>query len=163
MAIHDDVLEAARQRCAANGTWQFVLSDVVASLPHLNESSVRTHVTSRCCTNAPKNHAHRWPYFRRLSRGVYEVMPKYRTAGTTITTGALRDALHVTVSRNEGKYTAECLELPVITEARDMNELMRNLREAILLHLEDENRATLGLAPGLRLVITAELPLAASA
>ena len=163
MAIHDDVLEAALQRCAANGTWQFDLRDVVASLPHLNESSVRTHVTSRCCANAPKNHSHRWPYFRRLSRGVYEVMPQYRRAGTTITTGNLRDALHVTVSRNEGKYTAECLELPVVTEGRDMNELLRNLREALLLHLEDEDRATLGLASRLRLVITAELPLAASA
>jgi hypothetical protein len=44
-----------------------------------------------------------------------------------------------------------------------MNELLHMIREAIVLHLDDEDRSALGLSDHLRLVITAELPLAASA
>ena len=33
---------------------------------------------SRCCVNAPAHHVHRWPYFRRIRRGEYEVLPAWR-------------------------------------------------------------------------------------
>jgi hypothetical protein len=161
MAVHEEILQTALAHCADSGSWRFTVDAVVDSLPHLNKGTVRTHITSRCCVNAPKNHAHKWDYFRRVGRGTYEITRRYRTAMRVET--PLRDTLHVTVSRSDGKYTAECLELPVITEARDMNELVHSLREAIVLHLEDEDRTSLGLAQHLRLMITAELPLAVSA
>jgi predicted RNase H-like HicB family nuclease len=44
-------------------------------------------------------------------------------------------------------YVAECLELPVITQGRTLDEVANNLREAIQLHLDDEDLAELGLAP----------------
>lgn len=162
LAVHDEILQAARQNCEASRSRRFTMRDIVRALPHLNEQTVRTHVASRCCVNAPKNHPHRWDYFRRIAHGTYEITPKYR-GKTTIAPVALRDSLHVTVSRSEGKYTAECLELPVVTEGNDLNELVHNLREALLLHLEDEDLTLLGLAPRLRLVVTAEFPLAVSA
>src|SRR5262245_10026948 len=145
MAVHDEVLKAAQERCRQTGSTEFELSDIVAALPHLNEGSVRTHVTSRCCINAPKHHAHRWGYFRRVSRGVYELVSKYRIHITARRSAELsvRQHLHVTVTRSDGKYTAECLELPVITEALDLNQLVQNLREALTLHLADENLADL--------------------
>lgn len=162
MAVHDEVLQAALQRCANSGTWQFTLQEVVRSLPHLNERTVRTHVTSRCCVNAPKNHQHRLAYFRRVSRAVYEILQKYRS-GRPAGDAPLRDSLHVTVSRSDGTFTAECLEVPVITEGADLDDLLQNLREALLLHFEDEDLALLGLARHLRLIVTAEFPLAVSA
>jgi predicted RNase H-like HicB family nuclease len=51
---------------------------VVRALPHLNASSVRTHIVSRCCVNAPAHHLHRWGYFRRVARGLYDILPAYR-------------------------------------------------------------------------------------
>lgn len=69
--IHVDALEAARRIADRNG--EFKLRDVVAALPHRNPATVRTHVASRCCVNAPAHHQSRWPYFRALGGGRYRV------------------------------------------------------------------------------------------
>jgi hypothetical protein len=76
MAIHEQVLDAARQIAGADHT--FRLADVVRALPHLNPATVRTHVASRCCVNAPANHQSRHAYFRSVGRGVYRIEPRSR-------------------------------------------------------------------------------------
>jgi hypothetical protein len=74
--IHAQVLEAA---CAlAGGDWTFRIADVARALPHLNPGTVRTHVASRCCVNAPAHHQSRYAYFRALRRGVYRIEPSVR-------------------------------------------------------------------------------------
>ena len=74
--IHAQVLDAA---CAnASDDWTFRIRDVVAALPHLNPATVRTHIASRCCANAPANHQSRYRYFRALERGAYRVEPAFR-------------------------------------------------------------------------------------
>ena len=49
MAIHEEVLETARRICRERREKSFRVADIVHALPHLNPSSVRTHVVSRCC------------------------------------------------------------------------------------------------------------------
>jgi len=39
---------------------------------------------------------------------------------------------------------AECLDLPVVTQAPTLDELAHNIREAIGLHLEGEDLSELG-------------------
>jgi predicted RNase H-like HicB family nuclease len=78
MPVHDQVLETARRMCRERGGWRFSPDEVVRALPHLNASTVRTHIVSRCCVNAPAHHPHRWGYFRRVGRGVYEILPAHR-------------------------------------------------------------------------------------
>lgn len=74
--VHTQVLDAA---CAiAARDWTFRIAHVTKALPHLNEGTVRTHVASRCCVNAPSNHQYRYRYFRALRRGVYRVEPAFR-------------------------------------------------------------------------------------
>jgi len=34
---------------------------------------------------------------------------------------------------------AECIELPVVTQAKPLDELVENIKEAIALHFEDED------------------------
>jgi hypothetical protein len=74
--VHEEVLDAARRVADARGT--FRLRDVVAALPHLNAGTVRTHVASRCCANAPAHHATRWKYFRKAARGRYRLEPRVK-------------------------------------------------------------------------------------
>jgi hypothetical protein len=74
--IHLQVLEAARNLAA--GDWTFHILDVSRVLPHLNAGTVRTHVASRCCVNAPSNHQSRHPYFKAVRRGTYRIEPPYR-------------------------------------------------------------------------------------
>lgn len=168
MAIHEEVLRAARRICRERRGWTFTAEEVVRALPDLNESSVRTHIVSRCCVDAPKNHPHKWDYFRRLRRGVYEILPAYRRdkdatgpsrvreKQATYGSPPLRDSLHATVSRGEDAYVAECWEVAVVTQGRTLDEVVFNLREALGLHLEGEDLASLGLTTSPRLVVSYE-------
>jgi predicted RNase H-like HicB family nuclease len=171
MAIHDEVLRVAGRLCRERRGWTFTPEEVVRALPDLNESSVRTHIVSRCCVNAPKNHPHKWDYFRRVRRGVYEILPAYRVdedetrpsrvaeSQATYGSAPLRDSLHATVSRGESSYVAECWEVAVVTQGRTLDEVVSNLREALTLHLEGEDLDSLGLTRSPRLVVTYESPL----
>lgn len=38
------------------------------------ESTIRTHIVSRCCRNAPENHAVRYEYFERVNHGLYRIL-----------------------------------------------------------------------------------------
>lgn len=57
----------------------------------------------------------------------------------------------------ESGFVAECLELPIITQGATLDEVTRNLREAIALHLEGENPAELGLAPNAPILVNYEM------
>ena len=88
--VHKQVLDAAK-RLTKNGKKPFKLAQIVAALPELNNGTVRTHVSSRCCVNAPGNHLHRWPYFYRLRRGIYRLrQPFVSSAGSALTRRALQ-------------------------------------------------------------------------
>jgi predicted RNase H-like HicB family nuclease len=179
MPIHDQVLAVALRLCRERGGWTFGPEEVVRALPHLNAQSVRTHVVSRCCVNAPRNHPHRWGYFRRVARGRYEIVPQFRRqpSGSSRTAGdarrvaepairygtvrsPVRDTIHAVLVRSEGVYVAECLEVSVITQGRTADEVISNLQEAIALHLEGEDLESLGLSGTPRLVLTYEMPVA---
>ena len=71
--VHALVLETALRLADRAEGWRFRLRDVVRSLPQLNEGTVRTHVASRCCVNAPSHHQSRHPYFRALGGGMYTI------------------------------------------------------------------------------------------
>ena len=61
------------------------------------------------------------------------------------------------IFRGERQYVAECLDLPVVTEAPTLDELTSNIREAIALHLEGENLAEMGLSKDATILATMEL------
>ncbi len=167
MAIHEEVLSTARRICRERGEKAFRVADIVHALPHLNPSSVRTHVVSRCCVNAPKNHPHKWDYFRRVGRGEYVVLSPYasksgppdrvaESLSVYASAGPARDTIHVVVRRSAGFYVAEGLELALVTQGRLLDELLRNLRQAIRLHLESEDPALFGLSTSPRIAVTYE-------
>jgi predicted RNase H-like HicB family nuclease len=54
-------------------------------------------------------------------------------------------------------YVAECLEVPVVTQGGTLDEVTRNLKEAVALHLEGEDLPALGLAPNPTILVTLEL------
>jgi predicted RNase H-like HicB family nuclease len=162
---HEEVLQAALRICAERGDWVFTPLEIVRALPHLPASTVRTHVTSRCCVNAPKNHADKLDYFRRLSHGRYEIVPALRRRhvrprpSIARETGPVRDTIHAVISRSGHAYVVECMEVAVVTQGHTIDEALSNLREAVNLHLEDEDPITLGLAARPRLSVTFETAL----
>jgi len=61
------------------------------------------------------------------------------------------------IHTGESHYVAECVEIAVVTQGKTLDETIKNLREAVQLHLEGENLAELGLAPDPTLIVTMEL------
>ena len=58
---------------------------------------------------------------------------------------------------DESGYAAECLDLAIVTQGQTLDETVHNLREAIALHLEDEDMAALGLVPNPPVLISMEM------
>src|SRR6266566_6653629 len=141
MPIHEEILDAARRICAERGEWTFEPLEIVRALPHLKATSVRTHVVSRCCVNAPKNHPHKWDYFRRVGRGRYEILPPLRQYQRRARRSVarertpVRDTVHAVISRSGEYYVAECLEIAVVTQGHTLDEALTNLQDAVSLHL----------------------------
>ena len=61
-------------------------------------------------------------------------------------TGILRETVHFVIQRDKSAYVAECVELAVAMQGRTSDEVVENLRQALALHLEDEDMTALGLA-----------------
>ena len=54
-------------------------------------------------------------------------------------------------------YVGECIDLPVVTQGGTLDEVSRNLQEAIALHLEDEDLAELDLENDPSVLVSFEL------
>ena len=69
----------------------------------------------------------------------------------------MKRTIQVRISNGEQQFVAECLDLPVVTQAPTLDELAQNIREAIHLHLEGEDLADLGFIPNPTILATMEL------
>ncbi len=69
----------------------------------------------------------------------------------------MKRTIQVRITRGESQYVAACLDPPVVTQGRTLDELAANIREVISLHLEGENLAELGFAADPRILATMEL------
>ncbi len=69
----------------------------------------------------------------------------------------LQRTIKAVVRKGERYYVAECVEVPVVTQGETLDELLKNLREAVTLHLEGEDPAAYGLVPNPTILVTMEL------
>jgi predicted RNase H-like HicB family nuclease len=80
------------------------------------------------------------------------------TTGSEIASMTLQRTIKAVIRPgDQSGYVAECLEVPVVTQGETLDEVTRNLLEAVELHLAGENLAALGLAPNPTIVVTLEL------
>jgi predicted RNase H-like HicB family nuclease len=71
---------------------------------------------------------------------------------------SLQHTIKAVIRRGEESgYVAECMEIAVVTQGATLDEVTRNLQEAVALHLEGEDLAAFGLAQNPTLVITMEV------
>ena len=167
MAAHHVVLATAQRICAERQEPVFTPDEIVRALPHLPAQTVRTHVTSRCCVNAPPHHQSRLAYFRRTGRGRYELLPQHRlgvgrppipSRAPRPAPAPQRDTIHAVVTKDDRTYVVDCHEIAVVTQGKTIDEALANLMEAVTLHLEGEDLAALGLAGLKRIHVSYDLP-----
>jgi predicted RNase H-like HicB family nuclease len=71
---------------------------------------------------------------------------------------SLQRTIKVVIRRGEESgYVAECMEIAVVTQGPTLDEVMRNLQEAVALHLDGEDLAAFGLADHPTLLVTMEV------
>ncbi len=58
----------------------------------------------------------------------------------------MKKIIQVHISKGDTYFVAECVDVPVVTQGRTLDELTENLKEAIALQMEDEDPADFGLA-----------------
>jgi predicted RNase H-like HicB family nuclease len=51
----------------------------------------------------------------------------------------LQHTIKALVRKGETHYVAEYMEIPVVTQGKSLDETMKNLQEAVELHLRGEN------------------------
>jgi predicted RNase H-like HicB family nuclease len=61
------------------------------------------------------------------------------------------------IYKGENHYVAECTDLPIVTQAKTLDELTANIKEALDLHLEGENLEDFDLVPEPSVVANIEL------
>ena len=69
----------------------------------------------------------------------------------------MKRTIQVRITKGEHQFVAECLDLPVVTQAASLDDLAVNIREAISLHLEDEDLAEPWFAADPTILATMEL------
>jgi len=78
MACHEEVLEASRTIINIKGKNEFSPIEIITHLKNqgtdCEESTIRTHIISRCCKNSPSHHGTTYEYFERVSFGLYKVI-----------------------------------------------------------------------------------------
>lgn len=75
----------------------------------------------------------------------------------------MNNTIKVYISRGEKYYVAQCVEIDVVTQGKTINQVIKNLREAISLHLEGEDLSEYNLSPNPTMLITMEIDYAKAA
>jgi len=69
----------------------------------------------------------------------------------------MKRTIQVRISSGDHQFVAECLDLPVVTQAATLDALAQNIREAIALHLEGKNLEEMGFADHPTILATMEV------
>ena len=82
-SCRDQILEAAVAVTARSGLDHFSIPEIISYMTSQNtrfaESTIRTHIVSRMCANAPENHAVTYRDLLRTDRGEYQLLPSSGT------------------------------------------------------------------------------------
>ena len=69
----------------------------------------------------------------------------------------MKKIIQFRVYRGEKYYVAECMDLPVVTQGKTLDEVAENIKEALSLHLEEENLEELEISPHFSVLVSLEL------
>ncbi len=69
----------------------------------------------------------------------------------------MKRIIQVKIYKGENYYVAECVDLPVVTQGKTLDEAAENIRQAIDLHLEGENLKDWDILPDFSILASLEL------
>jgi len=69
----------------------------------------------------------------------------------------MKKIIRVKIYKGEEYYVAECVDLPVVTQGKTLDEAAENIRQAIDLHLEGEELKDWDVLPDFSILANLEL------
>jgi predicted RNase H-like HicB family nuclease len=69
----------------------------------------------------------------------------------------MKHILQFKISKGEKYYIGEGIDLPIVTQGKTIDEVAKNIEEAVKLHLENEDLSTLDVAPRPSVLVNFEL------
>jgi len=85
-SARDEILATTRKLAGQSADGTFTLIDVLTEMRRAGsryaESTIRTHVTSRMCADAPNHHARTYDDLERLGNGRYRLRPSTSQANS---------------------------------------------------------------------------------
>jgi len=69
----------------------------------------------------------------------------------------MKRIIQVKIYKGEKFYVAECVDLPVVTQGKTLDEVVENMREAIDLYLEGESLEEWAISPDFSVLANFEL------
>ena len=69
----------------------------------------------------------------------------------------MKKIIQVRIYKGDKYYVAECLDLPVVSQGKTLDEAARNIREAIALHVEGENLEAWDILPDFSILANFEI------
>jgi hypothetical protein len=77
MSCREEILDCAQDIVLRRGENRFTILEIIRCMEkrgtNYRESTIRTHITSRLCANAPDNHAVTYDDLERVERGIYRL------------------------------------------------------------------------------------------
>jgi predicted RNase H-like HicB family nuclease len=72
----------------------------------------------------------------------------------------MRRIIQFKIYKGENYYIGECIDLPIATQGKTLDEVAANIKEALSLHLEGEDLSDLDLASDPSVLVNFELEMA---
>jgi len=69
----------------------------------------------------------------------------------------MKKIIQVRLYKCDEYYVAECIDLPVVSQGRSLDEVSENIKEAVLLHLEGEDLKEWDISPDFTILVNYEL------
>lgn len=69
----------------------------------------------------------------------------------------MKKIIQVKIYKGEKYYVAECFDLPVVSQGKTLDEVIKNIKEAIALHLEGEDLKEWDILPDFSILVNFEL------
>lgn len=70
----------------------------------------------------------------------------------------MKNIIQFHISKGKKYYVAEGVDIAIVTQGKTLDELAKNIKEAVELHFEDEDLESLGFTSSPSVLINFELP-----
>ena len=134
MTCRDEILEAATRLMRRNGEDSFSLADLIAEMKNsgtsYQESTIRTHVTSRLCANTADHHAVTYSDLERIGHGRYRIITESMDTKLDTRSSALAHKTTPPISESSPNLLAKAVRIAAVAHEHQVDKA----GEAYILH-----------------------------